>query len=359
MDLKIGIAGLRRGMGFAKLLAARKDCRVTAVCDHNPARAAEVAALVGARPFKDYDAFCSSDLDAVVVVTPPPTHLECTLKALEAGKHVLCEVPAVVTLEEAAALADKVRRTGLKYMIAENVCYFPCIQKMQQLVDEGAIGRIILAEGEYVHDARTLLYNRDDGLGGGSATVPSWREAFNPIQYLTHELGPLLMILRDRVVTAVCLESSAAEGPVQTQTALFQTAEGRTIRELTAFKIAREPAHHFYALYGSKGSVETDRYRWYENLKFYSETRADQKSLADIPISHVHPDAPPEAHSGGHGTSEYYMVNDFIRSILDDRRPPLDVQKALDMTVPGICAVLSARQNGQIVRIPEFDANLL
>ena len=355
--MRLGVAGMRRGLGFAKLLSARKDCRVVAVCDRNIERARETAAAVRAEPFEDYDRFCEQPMDAVVIVTPPSTHFECSMKALAAGKHVLSEIPAVVDLDQAKQLAAKVEETGLKYMAAENVNYFPCIQEIHRLVRSGMIGDVVLAEGEYVHDCRSFLFNRDDGLGGGTDTVPSWRHSINPIQYCTHELGPLLMILEDRIVSAVCLESNfpgEVSDRIVTQIALFKTAAGRTIRELTAFKIARQPEHHFFCLYGTKGSIETDRYQWYQNLKLYSETEAGQKGLIDVPTSIVHAGAPPEALAGGHGTSEYFLVDDFIRSIREDTTPPLDVYKALDMTVPGICAAESARLGGQIVRVPDY-----
>ncbi|MFA5864540.1 MAG: Gfo/Idh/MocA family oxidoreductase [Phycisphaerae bacterium] len=358
MALKIGIAGLRRGLGFARLFAARKDCRVVAVCDNNRQRAEEAATQVQANAFDDFNKFCDQPLDAIVIVTPPSTHFECTVRALDAGKHVLCEVPAITSMSQAEQLVNKVRQTGLKYMIAENVCYFPCIQLMHKIVAEGKLGQVVLAEGEYIHDCRAIMYNRDDGLGGGEGDIPSWRIKFNPIQYSTHELGPLLMILQDRIIWANCQESVFSEegksGIIHSQIALFKTVGGRTIRSLVAFKIAREPAHHFYCLYGTKGSVETDRYRWTDNLKLYYEEDADHKVLFDVATSLTHPEAPPEALAGGHGTSEYYMVDDFVRSILEDKQPPLDVYKALDMTVPGLCAVDSAQKGGELVPVPIF-----
>jgi len=358
MTLRIGIAGMRRGFGFAQLFAARKDCRVVAVCDKNMERARETGAKFGAEAFDDYDRFCDQPLDAIAILTPAPTHYECTMKALDAGKHVLCEVPSVFRLEEARPLREKVRKTGLKYMIAENVCYFPCIQKIQQIVQEGQIGDVVLAEGEYVHDCREILFNRDDGLGGGSETVASWRDQLNPIQYSTHELGPLLMILNDKIVAVSCMESKfpvdGKSGVILTQSALFMTAGGRTIRELTAFKIAREPAHHFYCLYGTRGSVETDRYAWTDNIKFYSERNPEQKTLMNIATSLTHADVPPEASAGGHGTSEYFMIDDFVRAILQDEPPALDIDKSLNMSVPGIFAAQSARRGGELVTVETF-----
>ncbi|HOL21928.1 MAG TPA: Gfo/Idh/MocA family oxidoreductase [bacterium] len=361
--LKIGIAGMRRGMGFGRLFASRKDCEVTAVCDLNQERAHEAAAALGCEAMTDYDELCNQELDAIVIVTPVPTHLDCTVKALDAGKHVLCEIPAVSTLSEAKMLLAKVRDTGLKYMAAENVNYFPCIQQMHQMVKEGKIGDIAYAEGEYVHGLPLLCFNRDDGLGGGTSDKPSWRASMDPIRYCTHETGPLLMILEDRVVSAVGMEGAVevktsritpTQFPTKVQTALFKTERGRVIREVVAFFISREPAHHFYALYGTKGSIETDRYRWMDNLKVYLKDDPDHKEMFDMPTSVIHAGLPPEAVAGGHGTSEYLMIDDFVRAILEDRTPPLDVYKALEMTLPGICAAESIKRGGEPIPVPNY-----
>lgn len=355
MTLRIGIAGMRRGAGFARLFAARADCQVTAVCDHNLERATVVAAEVGAKALNSYDDLCATDVDAVVIVTPPPVHLQCTIQALDAGKHVLCEVPAVYTLDEADRLLARVVDSGLQYMIAENVCYFPCVQEMHRIVAAGRIGDVTLLEGEYVHDCRSLLYGRDDGLGGGTDNVPSWRAHLAPIQYCTHELGPLLMMIDDDIVSVSCVETATGaagpQGPTRAQVATFCTAAGRVIRELTAFQIAREPAHHFLAAYGTSGAIETDRYDWTGNLKLHVE---GEGGLVDVATSLLHADAPPEARAGGHGTSEYYMVDDFVRAVRHDTAPYLDVRAALAMTVPGICAAESARRGGERIDVPRY-----
>jgi predicted dehydrogenase len=278
------------------------------------------------------------------------------VKALDAGKHVLCEIPTVVNLKEAESLVEKVKQTGLKYMAAENVCYFPNIQKMHEFVRAGKIGNVTFAEGEYIHDCRSLMFNRDDGLGGGRGAVPSWRASFDPIRYSTHEVGPFLMIMDDRIISAACMETRFPvennNGIIWMETAIFKTLAGRVIRELVSFSLAREPAHHFYSLYGTLGSIETDRYRWTENLKVYFEGETAKEKMDDVATSLVHPDVPPEAVAGGHGTSEYFMINDFVRSIREDTAPVLDVYKGLDMTLPGICAAASAQSGGRLIEVP-------
>ncbi len=359
MSLKIGVAGLRRGAGFVNVFNHRRDCTVVAVCDLVPDLAQsfreqhdsiEVA-------YTDYSEFCQHDLDAIAVATPAPTHADCSIEALQAGKHVICEVPAVYTLEEGVELVRAVRRTGKKYMFAENVNYFAFLETWKQLLDSGQIGRVIYAEGEYVHDCRGLMSNRPDGLGGGVDGKPTWRAVMPPIHYCTHDLGPLLWLMQDRIVSAVGMDTGCNVAPelgvTDMEVGIFKTARGAVVKQLCAFSVARHPSHHYLVIYGTKGFLETDRYAGLGNHKFYSELMPYLTRPLDLPIGVSHPKAPPEATAGGHGTAEYYMINDFVRSILDDRKPGIDVYEGLDMTFPGICAHLSTLQGSQPVAVPD------
>ena len=76
--------------------------------------------------------------------------------------------------------------------------------------------------------------------------------------------------------------------------------------------------------------------------------------LADAQLIGALADAPEAARLGGHGTSEWFMIEDFVRCILEDTRPRLDVYDAMDYTLPGICAHLSAEQGSEIVTVPDL-----
>jgi len=65
-----------------------------------------------------------TDVDVIGVFTPAPLHVRHAVAALEAGKHVLSAVPAAMTLDECRLLMDTVKRTGLKYLIAEPSYYY-------------------------------------------------------------------------------------------------------------------------------------------------------------------------------------------------------------------------------------------
>ena len=67
-----------------------------------------------------------------------------------------------------------------------------------------------------------------------------------------------------------------------------------------------------------------------------------------------HPALPPGVHPGGHGGSHGYLGDDFIDAIFRGRRPKVDVIDALNMTVPGYYAHLSAMKDGETVKIPQY-----
>src|SRR5262245_47870149 len=103
--LKVGVAGLRRGVGLYQMVAHHPEAQVVAVCDTDAARLETfLRQHEVATGYDSYEELLAHDLDAVVLATPMPLHAVQSIAALEQGKHVLCEVPAVATLAEAEAL---------------------------------------------------------------------------------------------------------------------------------------------------------------------------------------------------------------------------------------------------------------
>lgn len=80
---------------------------------------------------------------------------------------------------------------------------------------------------------------------------------------------------------------------------------------------------------------------------------ADHHEVIDCPNSG--PDAPPEAMGGSHGTTEYCLTRDFVDSVKANIRPPLNVIKAMDMTVPGIIAHEAAMSGSGWLDVPQFE----
>jgi predicted dehydrogenase len=307
--------------------------------------------------FTDYRQMVAQDLDIIVVATPIELHAEQAIAALEAGKHVLCEQTAAYTLADCERLVSVVKRTGKAYMMAENYCYFHYIREWHDLIREGKLGRIHYAEGEYLHEITDLLVDPVTGQ-------KHWRYTRAPIWYCGHTLGPLLTLMDDRIVKATGAQSGRNKHPgesiafIDMELGLFLTEKGAVIKILRSQSVTRYPDMIFYSLYGTNGFVENGREGGWGATKgrLFVEGEMDKKTGArviDCPT--VDPNAPEAARQGGHGTSEYYMVRDFIAALDAGRRPPIDVMRSVDMTAPGIVAHEAAMAGGVWLDVPRFD----
>ena len=107
------------------LYQAHPDANVAAVCRRNETELNAVADQFGIeKRYTSYDdVLADKDIDFVHINSPIPDHAWMSLKALDAGKHVMCTVPMATTIEECRQIVEKVRVTGLKYMMAETVVY--------------------------------------------------------------------------------------------------------------------------------------------------------------------------------------------------------------------------------------------
>ena len=347
--LRIGVLGLVRGLTFARQFQALPDTQTTVVCDRDDERlrTAMVELGGGVEAVSSYDELLECDIDAVVVAGEAPDHVAQVCQALESGRHVLSEVPAGMSLESCRRLVETVRRTGLKYMLAENCWYWGYIREYQRLVESGRLGDVLYAECEYIHDVRDLCVNADG--------APTWRARLNPACYLTHDLGPVLEILDDRCVSVCGLSSAPALGegfaPAAT-VAIFRTAKGRVIKFLGAFGMPR-PSHHWFTIMGTQGSVEAPRGTATRHL-VHIEGENEAEAWSEEPWTTQRSDGPAEAMASGHGGADWFISREFADCVLNDTPSPIDVYRAMDYTVPGICAVESACNGGVPVAIPDL-----
>ena len=128
------------------------DACIYGVYDINEKRAEEVAARYHAVPFKSYeDLLADSNIDAVSICTANHSHCEISVKALNAGKHVLCEKPMAVTYAECQAMVDAAHKTGKYLMIGQQERLLPVHIKAKELLQKGAIGKVLSFRTDFRH----------------------------------------------------------------------------------------------------------------------------------------------------------------------------------------------------------------
>ena len=356
-SIRIAVVGIRgMGQNHIKAYQSLPKVEVAALCDINTEVLAETGKAFGLGNdalFTDYDKFVGSDIDMVMIATPIPYHTEQTLKALDAGKHVLCEQTMAYTVDECEQVVNAVKKSGLVYMMAENYTYFHYIRQWKKMIDNGRLGEIYYGEAEYIHEIVPLLEKEDGSF--------FWRAERPPIWYCAHCLGPLLTLMDDRVTKATGAHSGFHRFPERTdkpgfldmEVGLFMTEKGKTIKILRRQTPVRTHMV-YYNLYGTKGSVENGRLGE-GGVCYIPDEMGEEKNAETMKYSTVDPDAPEEAKSGGHGASEYYMIRDFIEAVKNGTRPPLDVMRAADFTIPGIIAHEAAMKGGVWMDVPVFN----
>jgi predicted dehydrogenase len=350
--LRCGIIGLGRGRLFFDKLRAVDGCQVVAVCDPREAALDPFRSLAC---YTDHEAMLDREqLDLVAVVSPGPAHAAQSIAALLRGAHVICETPCVYSLEEARAVVDAVRGTGLKYMLAEDYVYAGFVQRWREIIGAGELGEIVAAQGEYTHDCRDILLMDSEGRyvpwsrrEGRADLTPSWRATdLPPLKYCSHTLGPLLSLMGDHCVSVSAVQTGphtfAEVGMIDYATAVLRTERGAAITLTNGFGLAH-PFAFFLALCGTRGALRCANYGTPEVRIHRDGPEAGWRPLAcgwyDRPDGRDWLDV---------------MFEEFVASIRDDTDPPIDVYTAMDYTVPGICAHLSAEQGGAPIAVPDF-----
>ena len=130
---------LRNGVPDADLVAVA-DANLTALTQ--AARELELD-----RSYVNYiDAICDEDVDAVCIASPVFTHAEVAVAAANAGKHIFCEKPMALSLDEADAMINAAQKAGVKLQIGFMRRFDAGFLEAKRLIDDGAIGDVILVK---------------------------------------------------------------------------------------------------------------------------------------------------------------------------------------------------------------------
>ncbi len=144
--IRYGLIGTgQNGRGHLGCIKERDGVRLVAAADTNDE---SMAAFQEENPesstkcVTDYhEVLAMDEVDAVVIATPGHLHVQMTIDALAAGKHVLSEKPAATTREDLDRLETAVRNAGTIYQIGLECRYLPIFAKMKAMIDEGRVGK--------------------------------------------------------------------------------------------------------------------------------------------------------------------------------------------------------------------------
>ena len=163
MKYKVAITGLGLGSSWAEAVVNYSETELIMCYDKNFDRNSRINhdfyKKNNVKIVDGMEEICKSDADIVIVTTPDHFHMEQSVQALEAGKHVICEKPLAPTVEECRKIIDAVKRTGKFFMTGQVCRYAPGFRLAKKLLDSGRIGELVYLECEYAHN-----YDRSRGF---------------------------------------------------------------------------------------------------------------------------------------------------------------------------------------------------
>lgn len=125
-----------------------------ALCGRNEEAVKEAASKMGWRSYEtDWRTLIErGDIDLIDIVTPNNSHAEIAIAAAEAGKHVFCEKPLAMTLEQSKRMLEAVEKNGVIHMINHNYRFAPAVQLAKKLIESGRLGKIYHVRATYLQD---------------------------------------------------------------------------------------------------------------------------------------------------------------------------------------------------------------
>ena len=313
------------------------------------------------------------DCDAVHLVTPIPLHAEQTIAVLNAGKHCACTVPMATSIDDLYRIAEAKHRSGKNFMMMETTLYTYQFFYVREMLERGELGKIQFLRGSHYQDM---------------VNWPDYWMGLPPMWYGTHAIGPMVALSGSRIRRVQCFGSGTMAdwltkqygNPFPMESALFEFEnglKGEATRSL--FECAR-PYQEGMFVYGSNGCFEWG-YRD-GDLPYVSRQQPAHDGMRGSDVSCEVTEMPnyystlPEplwkytvggnfdplnphdslkkGSGGGHHGSHPHLVHEFVRSIIEEREPWINVELGANITAAGICAHESAMHEGISVVVPHI-----
>jgi len=367
--IRVAIVGLGFGAEFIPLYQGHPQAEMYAICQRNEQKLNQIgdAFKVGVR-YTDYAKLLKDkNVDLVHINSPIPDHAWMSIAALKAGKHVMCTVPMATSVADCKKIVDLVKKTGLKYMMAETVVYAREFLFVKELYEKGELGKIQHLQASHQQDM--------DGWPGYWPGLP-------PMYYATHCVGPCLGLMRSEAEYVSCFGSGTIrkeyfkyyKSPFAIETCHIKFKDSdvsaRIYRSL--FDTARQYRESFDA-FGSKKSFEWQLVEG-EDPVIHTAKKPEPEIPAKVKVpdyAHLLPEGIQKfttkgvydlaenthlsfAQGGGHGGSHPHLAHEMLSSLVQGRDPYPNAVQSANMTCVGILAHESAMKGGKVLKLPAW-----
>lgn len=398
--VRVGFIGLgMRGPSAVGRFNHIEGVEVKALCDLHPERVEKANEILrkGGKPEATgysgspdvWKKLCErDDIDLVYIATDWSTHAEMMIYAMERGKHVACEVPGVMTLEEAWRVIDVAERTQRHCMMLENCVYDFFELTTLNMAQQGVFGEVLSGKGAYIHNLEDFWLDYEG----------DWRFKYNKEHrgdiYATHGLGPVCFALDihrgDKMNYLVAMDVPAVTIPKYIERmrgepvgefkngemthTLIKTNRGKTIY-LEHNVASYRPYDRMYQLIGTDGfankypkegislrPTEENKKEVPDHEDLSSHGFVSDATLKDLMKRYEHPiakDITEKAKQvGGHGGMDFIMDYRLIYCLRNGLPLDMDVYDMAEWSVIGDLTRISLENNSAPVEFPDFTRGL-
>lgn len=283
------------------------------------------------------------DIDLIDINAPSDAHKAIALAAAAAGKHIFCEKPLALTLEDSREMLEVAEKAGVKHMVGFNYRFAPAIQLAKKLVSDGRIGEIFHFRAVFLQDwiidpNFPLVWRLQKEIAGSGSHGDLGAHLIDMARFLVGEfeevIGMSETFVKERPIASAMTGLSAkgsSDGPRGKVTVddatLFMTrfAGGA----LGSFEATRFAAGHRctngFEINGSKGSIKFDFERMNELEVYFTDDAEDvqgfRRVLATDP-AHAYMDAWwPAGHTIGYEHTFTHEMHELMQAFAEDRQP--------------------------------------
>ncbi|WP_046175687.1 Gfo/Idh/MocA family protein [Domibacillus indicus] len=309
-----------------------------AICGRNAEGVKEAADKMGWKSYEtDWRTLINrEDIDLIDIVTPNNNHAEIAIAAAEAGKHVYCEKPLALTIEESAQMLEAVQKNNVIHMVNFNYRFAPAIQFAKKLISEGKIGRIYHMRALYLQDwimdpDFPLVWRLEKSISGSGAHGDLAAHSIDLARFLVGEIdevsGMMKTFIKKRPAVA---DSSGLSGKASATEfrdvevddasifiASFQNGAAGTF-EATRFAGGNRNSNQF-EINGEKGSIKWNAESMNELEVYFADDDPSLQGFKKINVTEeVHPYGGvywPSAHIIGYEHTFHNLIAELMKGI--------------------------------------------
>ncbi|MFF7984169.1 Gfo/Idh/MocA family protein [Streptomyces sp. NPDC007901] len=377
-EIRVAIVGGAGFMGFAHSLGwavapiaadPGASIRKVVLVEADDERAATAAERLGWEEWStDWrEVIARDDIDVIDIVTPPASHAEIAIAAIEAGKHVLVEKPISNDLAEAEAMAVAAAAGTVVNQVSFNYRHAPAITFVKRMLEDGTLGHPLQFRAHYTQDGGVLGrvisgWRAQKGAGGSGVTGDIGSHIIDMASYLVGDIEQVNAILgaKDPVENSSWLsDNDRREGGHLDDAALWMvTFDNGAIGSFAATMYASGRKNRmFFELECTGGTVQFDWNRSDEVQLSLVNDPPEQQGFRTIIVNEHHQDVwwPIAGMGSGYIDDHALQLQKFVQAIVEGRSGSPDFADAT-RTQRVITAVMQSADSHQWVTVDEVKA---